>query len=377
MKRTVNFLISIAFLFIYFGVPSNFVYSESPLQTTGTITATGQFCDQDLGYCGDFTISFNPAGGPVTGAFTATYSTEDYGILHVNGSLVGEFTYTGENTETGEEGGVVIGTITNGIWDWKCQKEYCFNATPASLTGRQWGGYLYSNGTGNGKLFSEDSPWKVTFSTEGFQAGLPTPTEEVLPEPLLPTPTSFDVVALKIELDPTVRDCIANSKSIDDATKAILNQDSAIIARDANNKFYAINNAGESIALPSTLNSYFQMSDQFAILGNDELLASSEHGSIRGTINGGGDFVMLQKIPDELKTRDYAMLTTSCPSATECRPEMKINSTASSTYIQADSIGSGDPTQCKLGFIGQDTLFVSYPRSSEHGSIRGTINGGG
>jgi hypothetical protein len=357
MKSTRCVNLVIVFMILFLSAIPNAVTLAHPTRQSGSlVTATGKISYPKINLYLSMKFIFDPAGGPVTGSMQGSGTLNMAGIT---GSYSGTGTLTGDFE--GGDGGKINGDATLTITQ---------NGASAT-TNNSWEGSLNANGTGSGHLVNKANglswgEWEVAFSADEFQAAM-----------VNPTPTSFDVVALKVDLDPTVLDYIANSRSLNDATKAIINQDSSIIARDANNKFYAINNAGESIALPSTLNSYFQMSDQFAILGNDELLASSEHGSIRGTINGGGDFVMLQKIPDELKTRDYAMLTTSCPSATECRPEMKINSTASSTYIQADSIGSGDPTQCKLGFIGQDTLFVSYPRSSEHGSIRGTINGGG
>jgi hypothetical protein len=129
-----------------------------------TITATGQFCDSQQGFCGPFTISFNPAGGPVTGTFSARFTPpNDDTILKVDGTLEGAF--------TGGDGGQVGGTIPDGVWDWTCPSCGFVYATPASLAGYGWKGTLSANGTGSGEFYP-GATWQVTFSGADFQTGL-------------------------------------------------------------------------------------------------------------------------------------------------------------------------------------------------------------
>lgn len=128
------------------------------------------------------------------------------------------------------------------------------------------------------------------------------------------------------------------------AIREISGRDAAIIGRDSSDNFYAINNRGVKIPLPGSLAKEF-ISNQFAVLADDSfisralstipLLASSEHSTIRGTINGGGDFVYLQNQPNYIWIKENGTIK---------------------NYQLGSSI---------------------YLASSEHGSIRGTINGGG
>ncbi|OIO28382.1 MAG: hypothetical protein AUJ60_07375 [Nitrospirae bacterium CG1_02_44_142] len=128
------------------------------------------------------------------------------------------------------------------------------------------------------------------------------------------------------------------------AIREISGRDAAIIGRDSSGNFYAINNRGVKIPLPGSLAKGF-ISNQFAVLADDSfipralstipLLASSEHSSVRGTINGGGDFVYLQNQPNYIWMKENGV-------------------------IQNYQLGSS-----------------IYLASSEHGSIKGTINGGG
>jgi len=156
-----------------------------------TITATGQFCDpfDYVGFCGEINITFNPAGGPVTGTFQGTHTVtvgDNKEILNVNGILDG--------TYAGGDGGEVSGTITSGVWHWTCPSCNFVLATPASLSGYPWGGNLYANGTGNG-TWATDSTWTVGFSAADFQAGLAASTQAALP----PMETSQEYIQHQID----------------------------------------------------------------------------------------------------------------------------------------------------------------------------------
>ena len=353
------------------------VHSETPKQDQVTIYASGSYCDDYRAICGPLNFSFNPSGGSINGSFKGTKNNDAYGVLHVSGNLSGTF--------TGGDGGHINGRISSVKWWWTSKATGNAISSPENFSAgemQNWKGTLYSSGNGNGTI-GEGGSWTVTFSSEGFVAALPTATQEILPTTtgaILPTPTSFEAVGKEFNLLPETKEFISSSPSVNEATKTIFKQDAAIIVRDENNQFYAIDNNGKSVALPAALNSYFRMSNQFAVLGNDKWLASSEYGSIRASINGGGDFVQLDKMPDDMKDRDYTMLATNCSNSSECNPVMKINSTASSTKIVGSCLlNSTEPSQ--TGMIQSNIYYVSSERgrveSSEHGSCRGTINGGG
>jgi hypothetical protein len=340
-------------LFVVSPVSASKSVAVPPLQSGVTLTATGQYCPA-LG-CSPWNFDFYPSGGPVVGYFNP------YGLTNAtktsDAELVGYF--------EGGDWGKVSGTWSYSI-TFPSGVEY-FRGT--------WDGRLSSDGTGTGELYTENGDpvvngWSVTFDARAFQAALGE-------EPIVGvTPTGVSAIAQEVQLDSAAREFISTSLPLNQATAAILNQDSVILARDANNNFYAINNQGKAIPLPSEIKSVFQLNDHFGILGDDRLLASSEHSSVRGTINGGGDFVFLNKIPDDLKERDYAMLTTTC-SSTACQSQMWINSTASSAYIQGGALDTGAQQVCKPGSTSSEPLNISSLRSSEHSSVRGTINGGG
>ena len=141
-----------------------------------------------------------------------------------------------------------------------------------------------------------------------------------------------------------IKQTFEKNPPLSEAQRQIIGRNSALIFRDSSNSFYAINNRGVKIPLPGSLAKGF-ISNQFAVLADDSfisralstipLLASSEHGSIRGTINGGGDFVYLQNQPNYIWMKENGAIK---------------------NYQLGSSI---------------------YLASSEYGSYRGTINGGG
>jgi len=343
---------------------ASFTISNAEAQTQ--ITAPGQLCESGGG-CFPFTLTFDPKGGPVTGVFKAASS--EYSV-----------TANFSGTFVGGDGGAVSGKVTG--------QGTTAGKGITSLNGT-WSGVFRANGKGEGKWeWTADSTtggtWSVTYSADAFRSTSPTvaPTLPKTPTPTIKptlTPTGVAVIAKNITLDPMVRTFIAASLTLDQATKNILNQDSALIVRDDKNNFYAINNQGKSIPLPASLGAMIKFSHNFAVLNNNQLLASSEHSSIRGTINGGGDFVYLNKILPEMKDRDYVAFATTCsltkasmPLAAlttnllsqeidQCRPEVKINSPASSIKLTGGALGSEN----------------QEAKSSEHSSVRGTLNGGG
>jgi hypothetical protein len=379
-KRTFLPFITVLLLTIFSCIsPQSIVEANPSLLSAGFVQASGQFCD--LNVCGSFNFNFNPYGGPVSGSFKGTRDTDQYGILHLTGSLAGSF--------AGGDGGQINGSINNTKWWWTSRSSGNVIDSPANLTNQDlenWSGNLFSTGNGSGTI-GQGGSWNVTFSKDAITPGSnASATEEIGPtstekSAILATPTEFAVVGSKINMFPQVKAFINASPTLDDITKGILNQDSAIVARDQNNQFYGIDNQGKSIPLPPELNSVFMMTNQFAILGDDNLLASSEHSSIRGSINGGGDFVLLDKIPPELKAHDYSMIATNCSDPTTCNPVMIINSTASSTKVSGTCLYHPGSNSSQTGMNQGGLEYISSPggriESSEHCSIRGSINGGG
>lgn len=330
-----------------------------PLQAGVTLTAIGQYCGSATGQCIPWSFSFDPEGGAIGGSIDGRIQRDvgngETWTIHVMGDQSGYF--------EGGDGGKVRGHLEATDVD----------ETTGTAPGQfsiEWEGNLYSNGTGKGT--GEDANWNVTFDSRAFTTALGSETGPKVDE----TPTDVMVTTREVQLDQTVRGFIAATLPLNQATAVILNQDSVILARDDNNNFYAVSNQGKALPLPSQLSSVFQLYDHFGILGDDRLLASSEHSSIRGSINGGGDFVYLNKIPGDLKDRDYAMLTTPC-SSTSCQSQMRINSTASSVYIQGGALDTGAQQVCKIKSTGSEPFAISSLLSSEHSSIRGSINGGG
>lgn len=147
-------------------------------------------------------------------------------------------------------------------------------------------------------------------------------------------------------LSERIRRSIEGYPTLQQAMREMIGKNAFIVGIDGAGNFSVINNRGQRLAIPASLAGKFGMSKQFAILFNNDfltkalpgrLVASSEHGSIRGTINGGGDFVYMEQ---ELKDYLYLMFNNN---------RIDMNMLAVSLMIA----------------------------SSEHGSVRGTINGTG
>lgn len=130
-------------------------------------------------------------------------------------------------------------------------------------------------------------------------------------------------------------------KPLDQAVAGILGRGEFIVTEDLAGGFVFIDDQGHRRSLSGVApNGSFLMLKEVDIIdfGLAGLgIASSEHGSIRGTINGGGDFVRVLR---EHRERQYCKVS---------------------------------PLEILESIAGSTLLLVS----SEHGSIRGTINGGG
>jgi hypothetical protein len=368
----INLLVTFLFAAVAFVNPRTVSATQPQWQTGTTIAATGQICDAAGGNCTtSMQLTFNPAGGPVTGSFSGSGSIPGaQGMMttfETSGSLDGTF--------EGGDGGAVSGTLSGhtdtttsfpGLPDQSASQDW---------TGT-WEGTLRADGTGGGTISTSTGgggTWSVTFDGQAFQAALVTPT-----------PTSFSVAGQKVQLTSKAREFIANSPTLDEATKAVLNQDSVLIVRDDNNHFYAINNKKKAIPLPASLGSTFQLNDAFGVLGNDSLLDKAGYGDMRDDINGGSQAGSLDKIPGDLKNRDYMSLTTKCSP----RPHADLGSHVAA--LIRVPVRQGDlPDVCQdlLRSHTPDTSFHTIPpdwngeffsvESSEHSSVRGTINGGG
>ncbi|MBI5714374.1 MAG: PDZ domain-containing protein [Chloroflexi bacterium] len=345
-------------------------FSTAEAQTT--ISGNGRICSGVVSECGTFTLTFNPRGGAVSGSMRYVVTTRTQ-----TSTVVDTTTATLSGTFDGGDGGRISGTASG--------QSVSSSGGSISFSG-SWEGWLRADGSGDGSWSTSSKylqctracVWNVNYSAEAFRSALSTVTPTTAPKPTL-TSTAVAVIAKNITLDPMVKTFVAISPNLDQATKTILNQDSALIARDDKNNFYAINNQGKSIPLPPALGAMIKFSHNFAVLNNEQLLASSEHSSVRGTINGGGDFVYLNKIPPEMKDKDYVAFATTCsltraslPLAAltsnflsqeidQCRPEVRVNSTATSIKVGGAALGGEN----------QDA------KSSEHSSVRGTINGSG
>lgn len=371
-SRFINLLVVFLFTAVAFEYPRTASAAQPQMQTGTTITAAGPMCDVAGGNCsGSIQITFNPAGGSVTGSLAGS------GTISPGEGITTTFTSSGSMSGTfeGGDGGSVSGSYSMHT-DVTMYVTGLPDQSSSSDTAGTWEGYLRADGTGDGTISPTEGgggTWSVTFDGAAFQAALVTPT-----------PTSFSVVGQKIQLTQKAREFIANSPTLDEATKAVLNQDSVLIVRDENNHFYAINNKKKSIPLPASLGSTFQLNDAFGVLGNDNLLNKAGYGDMRGDINGGSQAGSLEKIPGDLKNRDYMKLTTKCSPRPRADLGGHISALISLPVRQGDL---PDACQDLLRVHTPDTSFHNMPDwshnneyfvgSSEHSSVRGTINGGG
>jgi hypothetical protein len=125
-------------------------------------------------------ITFNPAGGPVSGSFSGTFVAKD---TYPTGSNVATTTESGTliGNFSGGDGGTLDGTASTQV-----NGAAVFDDVDNSLDGsvpigpytesRGWNGVLYANGTGSGYVPSSQETsgyfiWSVTFPAADFQAG--------------------------------------------------------------------------------------------------------------------------------------------------------------------------------------------------------------
>jgi len=157
------FLAVLALLAALFFNPAPVSAVRSSQQTTGDITAQGQICDPYSPVCGAFSITFSPAGGPVTGSvyvdwpITNLQTGEKIGDEILQGNLTGTF--------AGGDGGLVSGTMATGQVSitYLVSCDTCINQTESAV-GSPWEGHLRVDGTGNGWIGPTDVLWNVTYS---------------------------------------------------------------------------------------------------------------------------------------------------------------------------------------------------------------------
>jgi hypothetical protein len=131
-------------------------------QEPQTVTGTGTML---FFYHAPLTMTFPPAGGPVTGsAVVDTHSRPGYCPVTMN------FTFSG--TFAGGDGGAASGTwMATGTGE---KTETCTGGTLEM--NETWNGNFYANGTGDGELTGEFKTWwQVTYSPEEFAAALNPP----------------------------------------------------------------------------------------------------------------------------------------------------------------------------------------------------------
>jgi hypothetical protein len=187
--RLINLLVAFLFAAVAFANPPTVSANQSSLQTAGEITGEGQFNDGP-GPCGKFSLTFDPAGGPVTGFLQGTCPIVDSGATI--GEEVIQATLTG--TFEGKDGGKVSGDVATGevMVTYSVACDTCINGTK-NISG-SWGGTLNADGTGAGWILNQSITWNITYSAEDFQAGLggnkrPTKTPGTAPTATPPAAT--------------------------------------------------------------------------------------------------------------------------------------------------------------------------------------------
>ena len=183
--QPIRFLIIVALLAVSSAsllIPVTASASVPAPQPAKTITGTGQVCNSEA-VCVDFQLTFDPAGGLVTGSYSGVF------IYHMNYAGLSEIvlteTETGELTGTfsGGDGGTVSGTLSYTTTN-RVSVTNGGSAPQEDESGayRPWTGVLKADGTGSGTIeccqeyspsgYMLDNPWTITFSAQDFQAGL-------------------------------------------------------------------------------------------------------------------------------------------------------------------------------------------------------------
>jgi hypothetical protein len=375
-------------------------HSAKPYQTDQKpITVSGPLS----GDCkGDFSFSFYPAGGPVNGSMNCVSKEYDSAGTIVKTQII---TVNLSGTFQGGDGGAIIGKMSGQA------RAICPICTEpeitASINGQPWEGFLYANGTGNGNMLRNTRTgsmvtWSVTFSAQQFQEGLsgsasttpdstqsnPPETQQTAEMPASPTAGSTQSSPTqKIPILPSVQAAIQTWPTVDIAAEEILNQDGAIIARDDKGVFYAVSNGGVRKPLPEELQD--RVSKDLFFLWNADLLNASP--AIKAliamdTIISTEDITGANKyfeVPPWLKEHDYMKLNTKCtdeacgselsmPAMLGTSWELDEDGCDPSMYVPEGVSASYNPNTEGSGAGGSQA-----PNSSEHSSVRGTINGGG
>ncbi|HWQ46564.1 MAG TPA: hypothetical protein VN376_06835 [Longilinea sp.] len=154
-----------------------------------TITGTGTMSGVNNPIPLNLTLTFPPAGGPVTGTVTG------YAEVPNPPSTPCQQTFDGTITGIfdGGDGGYASGELSI-TYTFACE----LGSTQQIYTG-SWVGNLYANGTGTGSWISSGSggEWTVNYSAQEFQALIappPTITPTLTPQPVAQGPAQEEVV---------------------------------------------------------------------------------------------------------------------------------------------------------------------------------------
>lgn len=357
--RFLGILVVLALLAALFFNPAPVSAVRSSQQTTGVITGDGQICGPYSPECGEFSITFNPAGGPVTGSVYVDWSITDMN----SGQKIGDEILQGNLTGTfaGGDGGLVTGSMATGTVTitYLIECETCINETESAV-GSPWEGHLRADGTGNGWIGPTDVLWNVTYSAQDFQAGLVLPTlTQASADNLEPLP-AVDENLLDVINGPS-SEVVKAWPDLDASITEILDQDDAIIARDDQGNYYVIDNQGVKRPLSADMQSNLQMNNEFGLLQNANLLWASPAVQAFVAANGegaldaitGSDQYQYYTIPRWLQQRQYMKVSTRCGDGS-CSAYTTISVLPTSMWFPQQAFAS-----------------------SEHSSVRGTINGGG
>jgi len=161
MKRSkiLNLLVPLVVIILLL-VPVGFALAEGPTITgTGTLSVSGNALA--------LTLTFPPAGGPVTGTIYSQTSVPNPPLS----PCVQTFTGSVEGTFAGGDGGVVNGTL---VVDFSF---VCSNGQNEQHYSGTWSGNFLADGTGGGTWSAggQGGPWQVTYSATEFQAAIVPP----------------------------------------------------------------------------------------------------------------------------------------------------------------------------------------------------------
>ncbi len=369
----------------------------SPLsrQEWTSITGYGNVCGPDGSCGGTLELTFNPAGGDVSGSFHHGSTTTENQVTvtsSTNAAFSGYF--------NGGDGGAASGSIS-GSTSYSASSPGAPSVSGSYSVSGTWQGHFDGDGSGSGTLVvthtvngtatTEHDTWSISYSSEEFMAAMPTatitptvtrtltPTQTITieftetpeltqtPEGNPPGESLEHESTHKIEVEPSVEQFFAEQPKLDAAMADVFHQDGAIIASNETDGIYAITNTGEKIALPPEIQEMLERSYGFAALQNADLLQASP--GVRAFVaqNGqgaldqinGGSGTQYFAMPNFLKSYDYIQINTNCGTEA-CQPEVSMAALKASFKVRL-----------------QPFIERRSSASSEHSSVRGTINGGG